>query len=72
MESRVLAVSDVIDSMISVRPYRPAFDLEAALKEIENNKGILYDNAVVDACLKLFREGKNNSQYDAYHYETLM
>ena len=72
MESRVLAVSDVIDSMLSLRPYRPALDLETALEEIEKNKGILYDNAVVDACLKLFREGKNNSQYDAYHYETLM
>ena len=72
MESRVLAVSDVIDSMISVRPYRPAFDLEAALKEIENNKGILYDNAVVDACLKLFRDGRNNSQFDSYHNEMLM
>ena len=72
MESRVLAVSDVLNSMISLRPYRPALDLETALEEIEKNKGILYDNAVVDACLKLFREGKNNSQYDAYHYETLM
>jgi HD-GYP domain-containing protein (c-di-GMP phosphodiesterase class II) len=30
--------------------------LEAALEEIEKNKGILYDNAVVDACLRLFRE----------------
>lgn len=72
MESRVLAVSDVIDSMLSLRPYRPAFNLEAALEEIENNKGILYDDTVVDACLKLFREGRSNSQYDAYHNEMLM
>jgi putative two-component system response regulator len=72
MESRVLAVSDVLDSMISLRPYRPALDLATALEEIEKNKGILYDHAVVDACLKLFREGRNNSQYDAYHKEMLM
>jgi HD-GYP domain-containing protein (c-di-GMP phosphodiesterase class II) len=30
--------------------------IEAALKEIEKNKGILYDEDVVDACLRLFRE----------------
>jgi hypothetical protein len=30
--------------------------IEAALEEITKNKGILYDNAVVDACMKLFRE----------------
>jgi hypothetical protein len=25
-------------------------------KEIENNRGTSYDNTVVDACLRLFRE----------------
>jgi HD-GYP domain-containing protein (c-di-GMP phosphodiesterase class II) len=30
--------------------------LDAALEEIEKNRGTLYDNAVADACLKLFRE----------------
>jgi hypothetical protein len=30
--------------------------IELALEEIEKNKGILYDDAVVNACLKLFRE----------------
>jgi HD-GYP domain-containing protein (c-di-GMP phosphodiesterase class II) len=42
--------------MASHRPYRPALGIETALEEIEKNKGILYDNAVADACLKLFRE----------------
>jgi PAS domain S-box-containing protein len=56
MESRILAVADVVESMASHRPYRPTLGLEAALEEIENNKGILYDGAVADACLRLFRE----------------
>jgi hypothetical protein len=30
--------------------------LDAALKEIADNKGTLYDPAVADACLKLFAE----------------
>jgi putative nucleotidyltransferase with HDIG domain len=56
MESRILAVADVVESMASHRPYRPTLGMEAALKEIEKNKGILYDNVVADACLRLFRE----------------
>jgi HD-GYP domain-containing protein (c-di-GMP phosphodiesterase class II) len=56
MESRILAVADVVEAMASYRPYRPALGIEAALEEIEKNKGILYDNTVADTCLKLFRE----------------
>ena len=56
IESQILAVADVVEAMASHRPYRPTLGIEAALEEIEKNKGILYDNAVADACLKLFRE----------------
>jgi putative nucleotidyltransferase with HDIG domain len=56
MEARILAVSDAVESMASHRPYRPAIGLNAALEEIEKNKGILYDADAVDACLRLFRE----------------
>jgi HD-GYP domain-containing protein (c-di-GMP phosphodiesterase class II) len=42
--------------MASHRPYRPTLGIKAALEEIEKNKGILYDGAVADACLKLFHE----------------
>ena len=56
LESRILAVADVVESMASHRPYRPALSIEKALVEIENNKGILYDNVAVDACLRLFRD----------------
>ena len=56
IEARILAVADVVESMASHRPYRPALGLYAALEEIENNKGILYDTDAVDACLRLFRE----------------
>ena len=56
VEARILAVADVVESMASHRPYRPALGIDAALAEIEKNRGILYDNNVVDACLRLFRE----------------
>jgi len=56
MEARIMAVADVVETMASHRPYRPALGIEAALEEIEKNKGILYDAVVVDACLRLFWE----------------
>jgi len=55
IEARILAVSDVVVSMASHRPYRAALGIEAALEEVEKNKGILYDDDVADACLRLFR-----------------
>ena len=56
LEARILAVSDVVEAMASHRPYRPALGIEAALEEIEKNKGVFYDPDVVSACLTLFRE----------------
>ena len=56
VESRILAVADVVEAIASHRPYRPAFGVEVALEEIEKNKGVLYDDVVVNACIRLFRE----------------
>ena len=55
-EARILAVADVVEAMASPRPYRPALGIDKALEEISNNRGKLYDPAVVDACLKLFQK----------------
>ncbi|PKN37833.1 MAG: hypothetical protein CVU62_08910 [Deltaproteobacteria bacterium HGW-Deltaproteobacteria-2] len=55
MEARIMAVADVVEAMASHRPYRPALGIEAALEEIDKNKRIIYDAAVVDACLRLFK-----------------
>lgn len=62
LETKILTVADVVEAMSSHRPYRPALGINVALAEIENNTGTLFDPAVVDACLKLFRE-------DGYHIE---
>ena len=56
IESRILAVADTVEAMSSDRPYRGAISLENALKEIDDNRDVLFDGAVVDACLKLFNE----------------
>lgn len=56
LEARILAVADVIEAMASHRPYRAALGIEAALMEIENGKGVLFDPDVVAACMALFRD----------------
>jgi len=55
IEARIIAVADVVEAISTHRPYRPALGIEVALDEIEKNRGILFDESAVDACLTLFR-----------------
>lgn len=57
-EAKIIAVADVIDAMSSHRPYRPAVGLAAAIREVENHKDVLYQREVVEAALRLYREGR--------------
>ena len=56
LESRILAVADVVEAMATHRPYRAALSLDVAMDEITKNRGVIYDPDAVDACLRLFRE----------------
>jgi PAS domain S-box-containing protein len=56
LEARILAVADVVEAMSSHRPYRPSLGIDKALEEISQNRGVLYDPDVVDACVRLFAE----------------
>jgi HD-GYP domain-containing protein (c-di-GMP phosphodiesterase class II) len=56
IEARIVGVCDVVETMASHRPYRPAMGLDKALGEVSGNKGKLYDEQAVNACLKLFNE----------------
>lgn len=64
LESRILAVADVVEAMTSHRPYRPALGLDAALREIESGKNIKYDERVVDICIALFRNEGFTFKYE--------
>jgi len=56
LDARILAVADVVEAIASHRPYRPAYGIDVALKEISDKNSILYDAAVIDACLNLFKD----------------
>ncbi|MBF0356168.1 MAG: HD domain-containing protein [Alphaproteobacteria bacterium] len=58
LESRIICVADVIESMASNRPYRAALGIDVALAEVAKNKGRLYDSDVTEACMRLFKEGR--------------
>jgi HD-GYP domain-containing protein (c-di-GMP phosphodiesterase class II) len=57
-EARIVGVADVVETMSSHRPYRPSRGLDSALEEISAQRGILYDDEAVDACLTLMQEGR--------------
>ena len=54
-EARVLAVADVLESMASHRPYRPALGIDMALAELETDAFSLYDAEVVGAISRMIR-----------------
>ena len=56
LEGQILAVADVMDAMGCNRPYRASPGIEKALIEIEQGRGSIYGEAVVDACLVIFRD----------------
>jgi len=56
LESRIIAVADVVEAISSHRPYRPALGLKNAIQEIVDKRGVLYDADVVDSCLALFQK----------------
>jgi PAS domain S-box-containing protein/putative nucleotidyltransferase with HDIG domain len=56
LDARILAVADVMEAMVSHRPYRPALPEGAAIAEIEGGAGRLYDRDVCEVVLSLFRD----------------
>lgn len=56
LEAKILCVADVVEAMATHRPYRASLGKEKALQEISDQRGVLYDMAVADTCLRLFNE----------------
>lgn len=56
IEARILAVADVVDAMLSNRPYRASLSKEMVKDELNKYKGILYDEKVVEVALKIIEK----------------
>lgn len=55
-DARILAVADTVDAMAGARPYRPAFSIDKALETLVAGIGTLYDERMVKACVKIFKD----------------
>jgi putative two-component system response regulator len=52
IEGRIVAVADVLDALLSDRPYRPAMSIEEAVGVIRDGRGTHFDPEVVDVLLE--------------------
>jgi putative nucleotidyltransferase with HDIG domain len=53
LETKIIGVADVAEAMSAHRPYRPALGIKAAIEELRQGSGRLYDSAVVDSCIRV-------------------
>ncbi|HEY3809190.1 MAG TPA: HD domain-containing phosphohydrolase [Steroidobacteraceae bacterium] len=53
IEGRIVAVADVFDALTSVRPYKQAWSVEAALQYLLDNRGKHFQPALVDLFVTL-------------------
>jgi diguanylate cyclase (GGDEF)-like protein len=52
LESRIIAVAEAFDDMVTQRPYREQLSIRAALQELDKNAGKQFDFAVANALKK--------------------
>lgn len=59
IEARILAVSDVVESMLSHRPYRAAPGKDKAMRELRQGSGIRYDRKISEIAEDILKRDKN-------------
>jgi two-component system, response regulator RpfG len=52
IEARIVAVADVFDALLSPRPYKQAWDIDASLAYLYAQRGRLFDPKCVDALVR--------------------
>jgi len=53
IEARIVALADVFDALLSVRPYKPAWSLDDTMKYVFAQRGQHFDPAVIDAFVQV-------------------
>ncbi len=61
LESRIIAVADAVEAMMSQRPQRAALSLASCIEELQAQAGRRYDARVVKACAKVLREREDGA-----------
>jgi putative nucleotidyltransferase with HDIG domain len=61
LHARILAVADVVDALVSDRPYRPGWSREEVLVYTRENSGTQFDPEVVEAFLRIEARRSGNA-----------
>jgi len=56
--AKIIAIADVIDTMISPQVYRSALPIKEAVMEVNQNSGLLYDRKIVDITMLLIERNE--------------
>ncbi|HNX69307.1 MAG TPA: HD domain-containing protein [Candidatus Omnitrophota bacterium] len=54
--AQILSVADAYDAMTSTRAYRPALTQDAALEELQKNRGVQFNPGIVDVFIEILRQ----------------
>ncbi len=66
LEAKIIGVADVVEAISSHRPYRASLGMDQAIEEITSYKGALYDEEVVQACVRLINSGFEFEEDDSF------
>jgi PAS domain S-box-containing protein len=66
IESKIIAVADVVEAISAHRPHRASLGIQSSLKEISDNRGILYEPQVVDSCISIIKRAKFSTNFEEY------
>ncbi|MBT4932800.1 MAG: PAS domain S-box protein [Rhodospirillaceae bacterium] len=55
-EAQIVSVADMMEAIMSHRPYRPGHGLEKALSIIESQSGLTLNQYYVEACVDVFKQ----------------
>ena len=56
IETQIIGVADMVESMLSFRPYRPAIDKETTIQHLNQAKGTLYREDIIEACIEIINQ----------------
>ena len=65
--SRIIAIADSIDAMISDRPYRKGMDTEVCKEQIRKNIGIMYDPKIATKVLEHWDKVLSSREDESNH-----